>query len=100
MRKVLSNHRSQYFSMDTESRSHSDTPSRDKNLQPTPEIERLTKLLEHWAEHNEEHRKRFEESADNAEKMGLEDVADSLRSAALNASEVTEQLRKALEALD
>ena len=61
---------------------------------------RLKGLVEHWAEHNEEHRKRFEESADDADRMGLEDVADSLRSAALKASEVTEQLRKALKALD
>jgi len=61
---------------------------------------RLKGLVEHWAEHNEEHRKRFEESADDAQRMGLEDAANKLRSAALKATEVTEQLRKALEALD
>ena len=61
---------------------------------------RLKGLVEHWAEHNEEHRKRFEESADDAQRMGLEDAANKLRSAALKATEVTEQLRKALKALD
>ena len=61
---------------------------------------RLKGLVEHWAEHNEAHRKRFEESADDAQRMGLEDAANKLRSAALKATEVTEQLRKALEALD
>jgi hypothetical protein len=61
---------------------------------------RLKGLVEHWAEHNDEHRKRFEESANDVERMGLEEAADSLRSAALMAVEVSEKLRKALEALD
>jgi hypothetical protein len=61
---------------------------------------RLKGLVEHWAEHNDEHRKRFEESADNAERLGLEDAANKLRSAAKKTAEVSEQLRKALEALD
>jgi hypothetical protein len=43
---------------------------------------RLRRLIEHWAEHNEEHSARFEESAREAAEIGLEDVANNLRAAA------------------
>jgi hypothetical protein len=36
------------------------------------ERQRLRKLIEHWAEHNEDHRVRFEDSAREASRMGLE----------------------------
>jgi len=61
---------------------------------------RLKRLVEHWAEHNDEHRRRFEESAEEAERMGLKAAADCLMAAATRAAEVSEQLRKALENLD
>ena len=66
----------------------------------TMDAERLKKLIEHWAEHNDEHRSRFEESAEEAGRMGLDAVAKSLKSAAKRAAEVSEHLRKALEAFD
>lgn len=60
--------------------------------------ERLKRLIMHWIEHNEEHKARFEGSAREAKAMGLEAVAEALGLAAGKASEVSQQLRKALEA--
>jgi len=59
---------------------------------------RLRKLVEHWAEHNDEHRARFEEAASEASERGLVGVAEKLRLAAGRAAEVSELLRGALEA--
>jgi hypothetical protein len=59
---------------------------------------RLRKLIEHWAEHNDEHRARFEEAAEEASGRGLEAVAENLREAAEKAAGVSELLRRALEA--
>jgi hypothetical protein len=57
---------------------------------------RLMKLMEHWAEHNDEHGQRYQESAAEAEDMGLAGVAVELREAHLKAAEVSGHLRKAL----
>ncbi|KON30125.1 hypothetical protein AC482_04595 [miscellaneous Crenarchaeota group-15 archaeon DG-45] len=65
----------------------------DRNL-------RLRKLIEHWAEHNDEHRARFEESAAEAAGMGLNAVAGGLRAAAERAGEVSKHLRRALAAFE
>jgi hypothetical protein len=61
--------------------------------------ERLKGLIEHWAHHNDEHRDRFLEEAEEAEKMGLDEAAAEMRSAAGKADEVSAHLRKALEHL-
>lgn len=61
---------------------------------------RLMKLIEHWSEHNDDHRARFEESAERAAEMGLDTVARELRAAAERAAEVSKHLRRALEAFD
>lgn len=58
---------------------------------------RLRKLIEHWAEHNDEHRARFEESAREAAEMGLGEIAENLKAAAERAAEVSEHLLRALE---
>jgi hypothetical protein len=58
---------------------------------------KLKKLIEHWAEHNDEHRARFEESAVKAEEMGLSAVVDNLKKAVERATEVSMYLRRALE---
>lgn len=58
---------------------------------------RLRKLIEHWAEHNDEHRARFEESAREAAEMGLGAIAENLKAAAERAAEVSEHLLRALE---
>jgi hypothetical protein len=59
---------------------------------------RLRKLIEHWAEHNDEHRARFLKAAEEASARGLKSVAESLRAAAEGAGQVSKQLRGALEA--
>jgi hypothetical protein len=60
---------------------------------------RLKGLIEHWAHHNDEHRDRFLEEAEEAEKVGLDEAAAEMRSAAGKADEVSAHLRKALEHL-
>ena len=59
---------------------------------------RLRKLIEHWAEHNDEHKIRFQESSAEALEKGLRRVAENLEAAAEKAAEVSELLRKALDA--
>jgi hypothetical protein len=59
-------------------------------------ILRLTKLIEHWAEHNDEHGQRYGESAADAEDMGLKAVAMELVEAHMKTKEVSEHLRNAL----
>ncbi len=61
---------------------------------------RLRKLIEHWAEHNDDHRTRFQEASAEASGKGLNVVAESLEAAAEKAAEVSELLRKALDAFD
>lgn len=57
---------------------------------------RLRKLIEHWAEHNDEHRIRLQEAAEEAAGKELATVAENLRAAAEKAEEVSMLLRKAL----
>lgn len=59
--------------------------------------ERLKKLIEHWAEHNDEHRTRFEDAAREASEIGLNIVSENLKTAAKKAKEVSRHLREALK---
>jgi len=58
---------------------------------------RLKKLIEHWAEHNDEHSTRFKESAKKASEMGLYGVAEELKGATEAGRKVSEHLRSAIE---
>jgi len=58
---------------------------------------RLKKLIEHWAEHNDEHSTRFRESAKKASEVGLPGVAEELEGAAEAGGKVSEHLRSAIE---
>jgi len=60
---------------------------------------RLMKLIEHWAEHNDEHGQRFNESAAEAEDLGLTGVSKEMKEAYLKALEVSRHLRNALTRL-
>ncbi len=60
---------------------------------------RITKLLEHWIEHNEEHVKRFRDVAEEASNAGLQDVAEYIKLAAEKGDEVTTHLKKALNSV-
>lgn len=55
------------------------------------------RLIEHWTQHNDEHRKKYIESADQAKKMGLVEVAEEIRLAADTSRDVSTHLRNALE---
>ena len=61
--------------------------------------ERLKGLIEHWAHHNDEHRDRFLEAAEEAEGMRLDEAAAEMKRAAGKADEVSAHLRNALEHL-
>jgi hypothetical protein len=60
---------------------------------------RITKLLEHWIEHNDEHVKRFRVVAEEASSASLEDVAKCIWLAAEKGDEVKTHLQKALNSL-
>lgn len=59
----------------------------------------MTKLLEHWIEHNDEHVKRFRAMAEEASSTGLKNVAEYMRLAADKGDEVTTNLQKALNSI-
>lgn len=61
---------------------------------------RLMKLVEHWAEHNDEHAQRYNESAKEAEDVGLTKVAAELEKAYSEALKVSEHLRMALSEIE
>ena len=61
---------------------------------------RLKKLIEHWAEHNDEHSTRFKESAKKASEMVLPGVAEELKGAAEAGRKVSEHLRSAIEKME
>jgi len=65
--------------------------------QMVEERHRLEKLIEHWAEHNDEHTARFKESAGKASDIGLPGVAEELKGAAEAGRKVSEHLRSAME---
>ena len=58
---------------------------------------RLKKLIEHWAEHNDEHSLRFKEFAKSLADMGILSSADELNAAAEASRKVSKHLRLALE---
>lgn len=60
----------------------------------------LRKLIEHWVEHNDEHGRRYDESAAEAEIQGLHGAAKKLRKASQKAREASNHLRKALTQLE
>ena len=60
---------------------------------------RITKLLEHWIEHNDEHVKRIRDVAEEASSAGLQDVAENMQLAAEKGDEVTMHLKKALNSI-
>lgn len=61
--------------------------------------ERLRGLIDHWAHHNDEHRDRFLEAAEEAGDLGLDEAAAEMKHAAVKADEVSAHLRRALEHL-
>jgi hypothetical protein len=63
------------------------------------ELEKLRVLLTHWARHNEEHAREFEEWAARAEKIGAAEVLPPLRAAVEGMRKVNDHLEAALKRL-
>ncbi|MEJ2248225.1 MAG: hypothetical protein P8Y70_10030 [Candidatus Lokiarchaeota archaeon] len=63
-------------------------------------IEKLKKYLEHWADHNESHKKSFIEWRDIAKEEGLEAVSENLNKAIEMMDESTKYLRKARSSIE
>ena len=61
----------------------------------TTDSEKLKKLLEHWAEHNEEHAKTYLEWAEKAEKSGDKELYNILKEIAEDTKKVNGLLEKA-----
>jgi hypothetical protein len=61
---------------------------------------RLKKLIEHWAEHTDEHSTKLKESEKKASEMGLPGVAKELKRATEAGKRVSEHLRSALEKME
>jgi hypothetical protein len=64
------------------------------------EKKKLVKRIEHWAEHNDEHTIRFEETAKEAKNMGLTGATQYLIKAAEAGKQVSIHLRDALNKLN
>jgi ferritin len=58
-------------------------------------IQKLTKLLHHWAEHNDSHKESFLKWRDIAQEEGLEKVAEELTNAIEMIDKSTEHLLNA-----
>ncbi|TFF99403.1 MAG: hypothetical protein EU541_04990 [Promethearchaeota archaeon] len=63
-------------------------------------VKKLTKLLEHWAEHNDSHRESFEKWKDIASEEGLDAVVENLAKAIEMIDKSSDYLRKAHETLE
>ncbi len=64
------------------------------------EKEKLIKRIEHWAEHNDEHTNRYEESAKEAKNIDLPESAQHLLKAAETGRQVSIHLRNALKKIN
>ena len=64
------------------------------------EIEKAKIRLEHWITHNEHHYEEFEAFADELEKAGKDQSADSIREMMALTAKCTECLKKAMGSLD
>lgn len=63
-------------------------------------ITKLSKNLEHWAEHNDSHRESFEKWRDIAKEEGLNTVKENLDKAIEMIDKSSEYLRKAHQELE
>lgn len=67
--------------------------------QKPSEIEKLTKVVEHWIHHNEEHARSYEEWARRAREMGQEQVALILEQVSRETALQNQNFEKALSLL-
>ncbi len=64
------------------------------------DMDKLSHLLSHWQEHNNDHATNYRSWADKAEEAGLGEAADLLRQAAEATDKITDLFVRALAAID
>jgi len=62
-------------------------------------LEKLKMKLEHWAQHNDSHSSNIREQAEEAGKMGLQEIREELLSAAEVMDRAGDHIRRAMEKL-
>jgi molecular chaperone GrpE (heat shock protein) len=62
-------------------------------------LEKLKKKLEHWADHNNSHATSIREQAEEAGKMGLQEISEELLSAAEAMDRAGNHIHRAMEKL-
>ncbi len=62
-------------------------------------LEKLKMKLEHWAQHNDSHSSNIREQAEEAGKMGLQEIREELLSAAEAMDSAGNHIRRAMEKL-
>jgi hypothetical protein len=60
-----------------------------------PFAEKVSRLLDHWIQHNDDHIATYREWAEKARSEGLEEVAAQMENAAETTAAVTEAFRRA-----
>ncbi|MGA7875448.1 MAG: hypothetical protein WCA08_07270 [Desulfoferrobacter sp.] len=74
--------------------------SHDDHTQRTPhEKEKLTKMVEHWIQHNIEHARSYREWAQRADDLGQKEVAEILSGIAAHSTRQNEDMERALALL-
>lgn len=58
---------------------------------------RWRKLIEHWIEHNEEHKSRIEKASIEIEQLGFVEASKILKEAIKHTEKVSKSLKKTLE---
>ncbi len=66
----------------------------------TDDIQKLSKLLSFWTEHNQEHGDEFKEWAERARQLGKESIAADLMTAAGMMAEANKALKNAAKTLN
>jgi len=87
---------------DPDAGSHSNQNASSWNQTPSTvlaPIEKLSKMVEHWLHHNQDHARSFSDWAERARRLGRTDVAALIEDAARQSLAQNELFQKALDAL-
>ncbi len=78
---------------------HPQSTGNDTPATVHPPLERLTKMVEHWLHHNEDHAQSFYDWAGRARELGQLEVATLIEDVARQSLMQNDQLQKALQLL-
>jgi rubrerythrin len=79
--------------------SHHDHHHHDEGQKITAK-DKITHIIRHWINHNEDHRASYSEWASRASEMGLDEVAGILKEVAEDARIQSDRLQKALALME